>query len=331
MSKKCIKSLICAAAFMVSAVLPLSGCSENKPETSSSKVEETTEAPKELTLPISSDEALKKNYEDLYDLFIDAGFKNADYDGLGDLNSSSDELNEVIESVTVNGKESFQKGDKILSDAKIMISYHSVKTISLPIDKYDLEKDDDTIYYEDAVTRFQTEGFKDVSTRPVEDSSQTEGMVTDVMVNGESCISDSVFSAPVDAKIVIVYCTKAAQATAKEVSKTENKPESKPESKAESKPESKSIADSGIVTPSFKEMMDSYEAFFDEYIAFMKKYKDNPGDLSLLSEYSDYMSKYSDYMSKLDAVDKDSLSDADLAYYTEVNARILKKTASAVA
>ena len=74
-------------------------------------------------------------------------------------------------------------------------------------------------------------------------------------------------------------------------------------------------------------MMDSYEAFFDEYIDFMKKYKENPSDLSLISEYTEYLSKYSDYMSKLSAVDTDSLSAADLAYYTEVNARITKKLA----
>ena len=41
--------------------------------------------------------------------------------------------------------------------------------------------------------------------------------------------------------------------------------------------------------PEFKEMMDSYEAFFDEYIAFMEKYKENPTDMSLLSELSDML------------------------------------------
>ena len=47
----------------------------------------------------------------------------------------------------------------------------------------------------------------------------------------------------------------------------------------------------------------------------------------MISEYADYMSKYTDYMSKLSAVDTDTLSTADLAYYTEVHARILKKMA----
>lgn len=259
------------------------------------------------------------NYEELFDLFYESGFKKTETEGLEDLDSSDDKSNEVIKSVTANGKESFKKGDKMMSDAKIMIKYHSVKTGSLPIDKYDLEEDDDEINYEDAITQFEKEGFTNISTRAVEDSSKTEGVVKDITVDGKSSISDLMFSAPIDAKIVIVYYTKASQTATEAPAKTE--------SKEESKAESKSIADSGTVTPSFKEMMDSYEAFFDEYIDFMKKYKDNPSDLSLLSEYTEYLSKYSDYMSKLSDVDTDSLSSADLAYYTEVNARITKKLA----
>ena len=70
---------------------------------------------------------------------------------------------------------------------------------------------------------------------------------------------------------------KAPKPTEKETQKPTEKPTQAPAKapeKSESKPESKSIADTGVVTPSFKEMMDSYEAFFDEYLAFMKKYED---------------------------------------------------------
>ncbi|MBR1482547.1 MAG: hypothetical protein IJ598_06225 [Ruminococcus sp.] len=108
--------------------------------------------------------------------------------------------------------------------------------------------------------------------------------------------------------------------------KPTEKPTKAPE-KNESKPESKADTDSDSVTPSFKETMDSYEAFFDSYIDFMKKYKENPSDLTMITEYSDYISKYSDCMSKLSAVDTDNLSVADLAYYTEVYTRIMKKMA----
>ena len=47
----------------------------------------------------------------------------------------------------------------------------------------------------------------------------------------------------------------------------------------------------------------------------------------MLSDLADYMTKYSETMLKLDEIDEDSLSAADLAYYTEVNARIMKKLA----
>ena len=39
------------------------------------------------------------------------------------------------------------------------------------------------------------------------------------------------------------------------------------------------------------------------------------------------MTKYADYMQKLNDVDTDNLSTADAAYYTKVQARIVKKLA----
>ena len=135
---------------------------------------------------------------------------------------------------------------------------------------------------------------------------------------------------PLKNTMTIELQTPYVEETVAETEKATEKPTQAPtkaSQNSENTQESKSNMDNGTVTPSFKEMMDSYEAFFDEYIAFMKKYKGNPSDLSLLSEYSDYISKYSDYLSKLNSVDTGNLSTADLAYYTEVNNRILKKLA----
>lgn len=100
---------------------------------------------------------------------------------------------------------------------------------------------------------------------------------------------------------------------------------------APSKGEEKTDPASGI-RPEFKEMMDSYEAFFDEYIAFMAKYKEADGTaaLSMLSDLSDYMAKYTDYMSKLDAIDQDDLSPEEALYYLEVSTRIMQKLSSSL-
>ena len=75
----------------------------------------------------------------------------------------------------------------------------------------------------------------------------------------------------------------------------------------------------------FKSALDSYEKFFDEYIAFMDKYKDNPYDLAILGEYSKFLEQYSETMNKMSAIDTSSLSADDLAYYFEVTGRIYAK------
>ncbi|NLH62831.1 MAG: hypothetical protein GX478_01395 [Erysipelotrichaceae bacterium] len=78
---------------------------------------------------------------------------------------------------------------------------------------------------------------------------------------------------------------------------------------------------------SFKAAMDSYESFFDGYVAFMQKYQNSDDTASMLSDYLKWMSKYTDTMTKLDSIDENSLSAADDAYYLEVMARILNKLA----
>ena len=77
--------------------------------------------------------------------------------------------------------------------------------------------------------------------------------------------------------------------------------------------------------PDFKAAMDSYEAFYDEYCSFMKKYMENPTDLSLLGEYADMMSKSIEANQKFEAWDESDMNDAELSYYLEVNTRVAQK------
>ena len=66
-------------------------------------------------------------------------------------------------------------------------------------------------------------------------------------------------------------------------------------------------------------------ATMDEYVAFMKKYSDNPSDVGLLADYTKYMSKYADMVEKFDKWESEDLNDAELAYYIDVQARVSKK------
>lgn len=79
------------------------------------------------------------------------------------------------------------------------------------------------------------------------------------------------------------------------------------------------------VSPEFKKTMDSYEAFFDEYVAFLKDYSANPTSLTLLSKYASFLQKYTETITALDSIDESELSAADDAYYVEVTLRISQK------
>ena len=79
------------------------------------------------------------------------------------------------------------------------------------------------------------------------------------------------------------------------------------------------------VSPDLKETMDSYEAFMDEYIDFMKRYQESDDTTSLLQDYTNYMAKYSDFMQKVNKLDTSKMSAADSAYYLEVTTRVSKK------
>ena len=84
------------------------------------------------------------------------------------------------------------------------------------------------------------------------------------------------------------------------------------------------------VSPDFKETMDSYENFFNDYIDFMKKYTDEGSSanaFSMLADYSEFMAKYADMMNNMANIDTSTLSAADSAYYLEVTARIYQKLA----
>ena len=108
-----------------------------------------------------------------------------------------------------------------------------------------------------------------------------------------------------------------------------NKVEQATESQQSIETEQSTEASSELVDgmrPEFKEAMDSYEEFFDEYCAFMKKYKDSNNAISLLGDYTNYMTKYVDMTEKMNEWNSDEeMTNEELKYYIEVTGRINQK------
>lgn len=110
-----------------------------------------------------------------------------------------------------------------------------------------------------------------------------------------------------------------------EESKKEPKEESKEEPKEEPQKEESSKNTSESVD--FYAAMDEYEIFFDEYIAFMEEYNGSDDPTVYMDDYADFMNQYTKTMEAMTNMDMGSLTNEELAYYTEVTTRIYSKLA----
>ncbi|MFR8177282.1 MAG: DUF6591 domain-containing protein [Christensenellales bacterium] len=66
----------------------------------------------------------------------------------------------------------------------------------------------------------------------------------------------------------------------------------------------------------FKDTMDKYEDFFDEYAALMTSPSPD------MMQYATFLARYADMIDALDSLDETEMDEGDLAYYTYVMANI---------
>lgn len=129
-------------------------------------------------------------------------------------------------------------------------------------------------------------------------------------------------------KSVVIYYAKEDYVLVKDDTSKETTPSTQPTTGSSEElttpPTTEGEKDS-IIDPEFKAAMDSYEKFFDEYVAIMKKYKANPTDMSILADYANYMGQYADRMQQFEEWENEDLNMAEVAYYVEIQAKITKK------
>lgn len=90
--------------------------------------------------------------------------------------------------------------------------------------------------------------------------------------------------------------------------------------------ESNDSDNSGLGTE-FKNAMDSYEAFINEYVDFLIQYNNNPSDITLINEYQEYLTKYNTFADDFAKWEGKSLNQAEAEYYVEVQTRVTDKLA----
>lgn len=110
----------------------------------------------------------------------------------------------------------------------------------------------------------------------------------------------------------------------KEDSKEETN-NSKVEEKQKNETSTNNNNNSNEIRKEFKDAMDSYEKYMDEYVAFMKKYNANPSDMSLLNDYGKMLEKYNQFTKDFEKWKDNDLNTAETSYYLDVQTRVTKK------
>ena len=82
--------------------------------------------------------------------------------------------------------------------------------------------------------------------------------------------------------------------------------------------------DSNVIRPEIKESIDAYEAFIDEYVAFMEKYDEADNSTAMMMDYLNMIDKLEKLDEKMNAMEED-LTDAEEDYYLEVMTRCSAK------
>lgn len=80
----------------------------------------------------------------------------------------------------------------------------------------------------------------------------------------------------------------------------------------------------------FKQAMDSYEAFMDEYIAFIMKYNNsNRTAPEMIKDYAEYMKKLAEMGAAFEKWESNNLNKEESKYYVEVQMRVNQKLMNA--
>lgn len=79
-------------------------------------------------------------------------------------------------------------------------------------------------------------------------------------------------------------------------------------------------------TTEWKQFLKDYEAWVEDYVKILKKYSENPTDMSIISDYTEMLKEVTEWEAKADEIEKE-LEEASPAEAIEYSAELLKITA----
>ena len=159
-----------------------------------------------ISIGYSSNEVEGLERKAVAEQLTDSGFWTVWYSAVYDIDIEDIELDGKIIDMKVNGKESFKETSRFPPFSLIVIHYHSLKEITVPMSAKDAEGMD----YHDVVAAFEDAGFISIrcETKPdlVTGWITKENSVDSITIDGSSSFSSERTARP-DAEVVITYHT----------------------------------------------------------------------------------------------------------------------------
>ena len=275
--KKVFLFIVVACMIIVS----FTGC-DSSPE------EKETEAPP-IEIILNDIVFQDTKYYDVYRTFEKNGFTNISTRPLDDLSSAQKEKDDVVEYITIDGKQDFKNGDRFMSNVEVLIYYHNIDMLFAPFSSDELSKDE---LFENVKQQFEKAGFTNVSCVPIDDLIlgfiTKDGQIENVSINGVTEFKDfDMF--PFDAEVIIEYHTFA----------TEDEDQTTPSKDTED--EETSIEKDNVLTIDNNEDLKKLLALKDECDPFIQEFFDKyKGKTIEFDGNIVYMSKHEDYNTRFD-------------------------------
>ena len=90
----------------------------------------------------SADGYIGTNYEDVVAELKDCGFTNIETQEVQDLTSASDMQDGDVGEISVDGVTDFEEGTKFEADVPIIVTYHTIPKLQIPVSSDDLQNHD---------------------------------------------------------------------------------------------------------------------------------------------------------------------------------------------
>lgn len=157
-----------------------------------------------ITVGISSEELAGQNYEEVIAILEKAGFTKVSSKPKYDIGINEVDIEGTVESVSIDGNKSFNASKRYQFDADVIVLYHKIKDVNVPLSAKDAKK----MQYEALAKQLSDAGFVNITFEPEYDLIKgwlkKKGKVKEITINGDSSFKANTSYRP-DVEVVIKY------------------------------------------------------------------------------------------------------------------------------